>query len=81
MLCALDLRVRFPREAGDLVEKLERRVGLLRLLELRPRRLQLRKQLFGVLKRIGGGAQDDATRSRATRASTPLTSLPASSEA
>ena len=80
MLRALDLRVRFTREPCDLVEELERRIRFLGLLERRARGLQLREQLLGVLKRVPGHAHD-ATCSRATRASTPFTSLPASSEA
>jgi hypothetical protein len=54
VLCALDLGVRLPREASDLVQELEGRVRLLGLLEPGARGLELREQLLRVSQRIRG---------------------------
>src|SRR5712691_12855127 len=48
---AFDLRVRLLRQLGDLAEQVDRRIGIVRLLEPLPRRLELREQLRGAVQR------------------------------
>src|SRR5437763_13828696 len=75
---ALKLRLDLARELGELLQHLDRLIGVVRRLEPRARSLQPRQQRLGFAQRLFGV---HAASSRWIRPRIPFTSLAASSDA